>query len=773
MDYSQAFAYVQALAGDPATTTLDFRAIHDTDKAVAAQTFRGTLPDLWDAMTRYNEAGYGIFAVTAALDGVGRKLENVSHVRAHYIDLDEYDAVQQYHLAAAAQPAPGFAVQTSANKFHVYWPVQPYAGNERFSIVQRKLRQVFNGDPSIIDPTRVMRLPGTYHRKGEPILVTCHALAGYGQRCTVEQLEAALASVNVIEGGFGERHPLGDENLAAPSAPWLQRALDLVDPNDLDRGEWIAHMCAFKQAGWTLLPPEQLWEMFAKWCERYAENDAGENWKQWQSINSTELGWKSLVNRVPSLKGLVTFGERAAAPVAVAAPVGQVTPPMPEPAPMDCSGEYLTHLEQQEYFKGCFAIIGKGSILTPEGRFLKSSEFNMRYGGKKFLIDSQGKCTDEAWKAVTRSTLWTAPKVDHIRFLPEHPFGHIIEDALGRKGVNTFIPIKFKRKAGDPTPWLDHFAKIIPDEGDRKTLLAWFAHTIKFPGEKIKWAPMIQSVEGVGKGFIQETLERIIGDMYVYSPKAEELTGSGSTFNGWMRNKLLIIVNEIKVDEQRALVEILKPMITDRRLEVQSKGVDQEMEDSATNWLFFSNFKNAIPVNKNGRRYAVFFSALQNRDDLTEAGFNDAHFDRMFRWLRNGGSEIMADYFLNHPVELGGCGGTAPDTSSMSEAINLTRSPLERVICDGIADNMAGFKGGWVSVTAVLQRCKLTGAVRNPSPAAVTSVLETMGYVHCGRSPRPYFNEDKESRSTLYFKGTVMSVDYYAMMQGYEVAAAP
>lgn len=774
MDYQQAYAFVQALAGDPETTTLDFRAIHDQDKAVPAQPFRGTLPALWEALSAWNAAGYGIFAVIAEMDGHGRKLENVTSIRAHYTDQDGPDAVQQYERAYAANPAPGFAVQSSPGKYHIYWPVQAYSGNDRFTALQRKLRQVFNGDGKIIDPTRVMRLPGTYHCKGAPHLVTCWAMPGYGQRYAVEQLEAALAAVSVIEGGRGDRHPLGDEALAAPSVAWLQRALDLVDPNDLDRAEWVAHLCAFKQAGWTLLPPEELWAMFSKWCERYDKNDVGENWKQWDSIGSTEIGWKSLVNRVPSLKGLVTFGERTAvaqaAPVTPGIPQTDAAPPMPEPAPLDCSGEYLSHMEQQEYFKGCFAIERTGTILVPTGRFMKSSEFNMRYGGKLFLITSQGKTTDEAWKAATRSTLWTVPKVDHTRFLPEYGFGHVITDQLGRRGVNTYIPVQIKRQKGDPSPWLNHLAHMIPDANDRRILIEYFAHNIKYPGEKITWAPMIQSVEGVGKGFIQETLERIIGDMYVYSPKAQELVKSGSTFNGWMRAKLLIVVNEIMVDEQRELVEILKPMITDKRVEVQSKGIDQEMEDNCANWLFFSNFKKAIPINKNGRRYAIFFSALQTKEDLIAAGLDDAYFAALFRWLRSGGSEIVADYLLDYPIERCALPGKAPWTTSYDEAIELTRSPLERVIHEAVADELPGFKGGWVSVTAVMQRCRATGTVRNVTSAAVSTVLENMGYVNCGRAPQPYFNEDKDSRSTLYFKGAVVDVQYYAMMQGYGVS---
>ena len=122
--YESAQSYVMALAGDP-EAVFEWRAIHDTNKQVPAIPMRGTLSQVWQALVSWNDEGYGIFATPAAMDGQGRELGNVSYIRAHYVDLDDLDAQQQYERAAAAHPAPGFAVQSSPRKFHVYWPVQP------------------------------------------------------------------------------------------------------------------------------------------------------------------------------------------------------------------------------------------------------------------------------------------------------------------------------------------------------------------------------------------------------------------------------------------------------------------------------------------------------------------------------------------------------------------------------------------------------------------------------------------------------------------------
>ena len=772
--YDLASAFVAALAGDPNTVVIDARALHDTDKAVPGHAKRGTLPSLWEWMCGMNAAGYGIFMTPAALNGQGRSLEHVETIRAFYIDLDNSSAEQNYTAAAAAHPAPGFAVNSSIGKHHVYWPVVPFAADvERFQMVQRKLRQVFDGDPAVIDAARVMRLPGTLNQKvpERPHLVTCHALAGYGQPTTVGALEAALAHVEVLDGGSGERHALGDPTLAAPSVAWLKRAMELVDPNELDRGEWIAMTAAVKQAGWTLTDEATLYQMWTEWCARYDKNDAAENDKQWKSLRQTELGWHSLVRRVPSLKAAMSFGEAQVVPsLPGAAPVTTAALPMPEPQPMDCSGEFLNHLECEAWFKGCVYVGSHSKIMLPNGKMYNSGQFNAsEFAGKKFIITSDGKTTDEPWKAATRSTLWRVEKVDHLRFLPEHKPGAIITDVLGRKGVNVYIEPNIEMVAGDVTPFLNHIAAIIPDEGDRKVLFDWMAHVVKFPGFKIPWAPVIQSAEGIGKGVIKQVMTHAIGLPYVHFPNAQQLGESGGKFNAWMRNKVFILADEIKVDEKRHLVEVLKPLISEPLIEVQGKGTDQEMEDNLANWGFFTNWKDAIPVSKNGRRYAIFYSPIQTEDDLFALGMDDVYMKALFAWLSSGGLQAVAHWLHSYPIERGAIPMRAPRTTSWNEAVNISRSPIERCINEAVEAGAPGFAGGWVSEIAAVKRIREAGAVRgNVPPHAVRAVLEGLGYRESGRQIRPYFQEDKDSIGVLYSMGGSGDPAGYGVAQGYE-----
>ena len=736
----------------------------------------GTLADLWQTFEGYQSQGWGVFLNINELDGVGRELHNVRSLRAHVVDLDGVDASQQYQAASKWSPAPTFAVESSTGRHHVYWCLsQPYADGQRYTTLQRRLRQVFHGDKSVVDPTRVLRLAGTYNlKREEAVLVTCHALAGWHERPTVDQIEASVAHVEIIDGS-GERSELGTPELAAPSLAWLQRALDLTDPNEMSREEWVSFSAAVKQAGWTLTDEHTLHAIWLRWCSRYESDDVAENNKNWSSFRNSQLGWPSIVRRVPSLRAAMSFGEQqqqaaTTAPVAPTTPVPGGAPPMPEPQPLDCSGPILSEYECKEWFKGCVFIAGMKKIMLPTGAFYDSTAFNgSEYSGKAFVYTTTGKTTDEPWKASLRSQCWTIPKVDHLRFLPSNAPSEIVTDVLGRKGVNTYVKPTIDMAPGDVTPFLNHIARIIPDAGDQRILFDWMAHVVRFPGFKIPWAPVIQSVEGIGKGIIKLAMTHAIGKPYVHFPDAQQLGESGGKFNAWMRNKIFILADEIKVDEKRHLIEVLKPLISEELIEIQGKGDNQEMQDNAANWGFFTNYKDAVPVSRNGRRYAIFYSPIQTEEELIAAGCDDDYFKALFDWLKADGKRHVAHWLHNYNIEQGAIPMRAPKTTSWDEAVRIGRSPIERAIAEAVDAGAPGFAGGWVSEIAVANRLREQGVTRAAVPPhVIAGILTGMGYRESGRQVRPYMQEDKDRAGVLFYRDGVADPDGYGAAQGYE-----
>ncbi len=115
-----------------------------------------------DTITTLNNQGAGIFLMVNKGDGNGRSSENVTEIRAFFVDLDgsPLEPVLESGLT------PHLTIESSPNRFHAYWLVSD-AGREQFSPIQKALADKFNADKSVHDLPRVMRVPGFYHHKGE------------------------------------------------------------------------------------------------------------------------------------------------------------------------------------------------------------------------------------------------------------------------------------------------------------------------------------------------------------------------------------------------------------------------------------------------------------------------------------------------------------------------------------------------------------------------------------------------------------------------------
>ncbi|MBF0371588.1 MAG: primase C-terminal domain-containing protein [Magnetococcales bacterium] len=126
----------------------------------------GNLDQHAEELTRLNQSRAGIFFTVNETDGQGRKKGNITKVRAVFVDLDgaPLEPVQNAPLK------PHIVVESSQGKYHAYWLVDSIR-LEEFTLIQTALAQRFEGDSKVKDLPRVMRLPGFYHRKGEPFLV--------------------------------------------------------------------------------------------------------------------------------------------------------------------------------------------------------------------------------------------------------------------------------------------------------------------------------------------------------------------------------------------------------------------------------------------------------------------------------------------------------------------------------------------------------------------------------------------------------------------------
>ena len=337
--------------------------------------------------------------------------------------------------------------------------------------------------------------------------------------------------------------------------------------------------------------------------------------------------------------------------------------------------------------------------------------------------------------------------------------------------VNIYVPADVPMREGDVKPFLDLLSRMLPVESDRAILLAYMAAVVQHPGAKFSWAPVLQGCPGNGKSRLISTLTYAVGGRYVYEPNAQEI---GERFNSWLENKVLIVAEEIHMGERRQTQEKLKALITNRRIAIEGKGVDQRMIDNLANWAFCTNHKNGIIKTRDERRYAIFFTAQQEAAHLARDGMTGDYFVSLVGWLERGAGYAHVAHYLKHyaiPAALNPAGACnrAPETSSTVAAIEEARGPLEQAILEAIAEERVGFRGGWVSSWAIADLMQSNGQ-RKPGTNTLRSAMESLGYAKHDLRPSPILQEGG-ARPTLYVRAGAHPD--YALAQGYVTGRMP
>ncbi|MDU2660551.1 MAG: phage/plasmid primase, P4 family [Clostridioides difficile] len=116
----------------------------------------------------HNEANRGIFFVVNSGGNSDRKINKIN---AQFFECDTLSLEEQLDNISKFPLEPSIIVQTKKS-LHVYFLIKN-GKVEKFRDIQKKLAKHFNGDGSCINESRVMRVPGFYHCKEEPVRVKC------------------------------------------------------------------------------------------------------------------------------------------------------------------------------------------------------------------------------------------------------------------------------------------------------------------------------------------------------------------------------------------------------------------------------------------------------------------------------------------------------------------------------------------------------------------------------------------------------------------------
>jgi P4 family phage/plasmid primase-like protien len=247
-------------------------------------------PTIRKQLVAENDAGRNIGMLIQKSGGKGRKKEDIVAVFWLFADLDGKNWTVK-KLSVLPIP-PDLIIQTSPNKYHVYWRIKG-CSLEQYQSVMKALAELLGGDPVVCDLVRVMRVPGTINLKYEtPFLAKIlYKNADVKPVFINSFIEKMGLVVNVTKAAKGN-------DVVSQSAPpdelmlaHVKEALEYVCADDRDiwrRVGMAIHSWNQSNLAYTL------WTEWSKSSEKFDETEQSKTWSKFKpggGVNIETLFW--------------------------------------------------------------------------------------------------------------------------------------------------------------------------------------------------------------------------------------------------------------------------------------------------------------------------------------------------------------------------------------------------------------------------------------------------------------------------------------------------
>lgn len=209
-------------------------------------------------------------------------------------------------------------------------------------------------------------------------------------------------------------------------------------------------------------------------------------------------------------------------------------------------------------------------------------------------------------------TVWDMPKVMGTAF---RPGGDDLLNIEGVTYINTFrkavIPDDGYRGSRGVKMLQRLLNDLYPDKRHQSMILDFMAHAYRFPERKLRYAMLLKGANQEGKTSLYMLMRRLLGGRNCASVQTAQLK---KEFNDFIDGKLLCCIEEIKLtgkDGAEALNNLKTP-ITNDVVSVEGKGKAVRDIDNFCNWMVFTNFEDAVPIEDDDSRWLVIFSRFLN-----------------------------------------------------------------------------------------------------------------------------------------------------------------
>ena len=340
------------------------------------------------------------------------------------------------------------------------------------------------------------------------------------------------------------------------------------------------------------------------------------------------------------------------------------------------------------------------------------------------------------------ATIYANDIIDVVENSMYFPAADEIFTHSGLDYINTYKAPKIKLKdAGKGVAAvLKHLEHLLPDDKEREIVINYLAHNVQHPGVKMNWSIVLQGVQGDGKSLLAEMMQIVMGYDNVRTLNVSSLE---SSFTGWATGQCMTFIEELKLDNIRKyeVLNNLKPYISNPIVEEHKKGKDPRTVINTTNYFALTNFKDAIPIDANDRRYCILFSQWQRKDALESfMKDNPDYYSELYETVRNSAGELRK-FFLEHDISKEFLSyKRAPATNAKLMMEELSKSSTQLALEDALEEFSENItcEDGSIDVTQLGRLVKNAADFDDkweefPKTKALKNSLLNLGYEPIGR----------------------------------------
>ena len=208
----------------------------------------------------------------------------------------------------------------------------------------------------------------------------------------------------------------------------------------------------------------------------------------------------------------------------------------------------------------------------------------------------------------------------------------------------------------------DHLDFIAMTDVEREGLKNYFAFCVQCVGQKVDWTPLIISKhEGLGKSAFSVLFRKIFGEHNCSTVSAQRLLSGWTDF---IAEKLFVVSHEVETHDSAALTE-LKTLITESRVRVNAKYARTYETNNCANFLLLSNKLSALRLEKHSRRFFVIYNNQEPKDKK--------YYNELFDAIENGAGWIY-DSLMSVDLSAFDAHGAAPETAGLEMVTEVTKS---------------------------------------------------------------------------------------------------